>query len=409
MNDAIATSVLPNILPAAVVDTMYPGETNCAKAAANIVVDNRYVQDFASLNGGASTFIVSPASGVSDMVCYFKYGTQADVTGYGLPQSWGYSLIKTVQIRYANSTTYIFNGEQIYLQNLHEAEDGTKRDQLAILGGNALIGNACSGAEAYVYINLPHNTPRSAGKSLPLPTDLFVQPCQIVIELNQPASIFVDTGSGTGSPISALAKGQFQVKQECFTNSANLLANRVDMNEMSLTYPLKYFPQQEQTFQLANSPNVQTISLTGFRSGMVKSLLLWLTKTSEVEDNGSHYYSPMSDVILTYNGLQLYRADSQANQLWSIIEDTKSAVVNTYEQSAGAWVSAVVPWVHIPMGQTNTPYDREYKLMGGRAILNAVLNLSLKTPTAAADYVLHMVPLYDAALSISRGGAEYVF
>jgi len=278
-----------------------------------------------------------------------------------------------------------------------------------MLGGNALVGNACKGAEAYVYINLPHNSIRASGKPLPFPSDLTVQPTILNIELAAPATLFVASGLAPAGAIAQLTTAQLQVKQETFVNSANLLTNRLDMNENSLTYPLKYFAQQEQTITLATTANSQAITLTGFKSGQIKSILFWLTKASNDATNGSHQYLPMSDVVITYNGLQLYRADGSSNQLWSLCGDTKSAIVNTYVQSGGAWTAAVSPWLEVPFAQVNIPYDKEFKLMGGRAIMNAVLNMTLKTPTAAGDYVLHYVPLYAAALSMSRGGAEYVF
>ena len=408
MQDAIAQSVLPSILPAVEQDMYYPGPTNMAKQAANVVVDNKFVLNFANLAGGASTFNISPAQGISDIICYFKMGASANVTGFALPQAWGYSLIKECRYRVANSDEYIVTGEQMYLQSLHDSEDGTKRDQLAQLGGNALQGNACSEAEAYVYINLPFNTPRAAGKSLPLPTDLLTSPVVLTITLNPISSVFVAGATGTGAAITSLASAQLQVKSETFSNSANLLANKINMNENTLTYPLKYWPQYEQSYNLASVDGVQNINLVGFKSGMVRDILMYLTKGSDVAVNGSHAYQPIFNITLTYNGLQYYRADGSSNALWSLIEDTKAALVNSYVQAtAGTWSSAVMPWVHIPFGQTCIPYDREYKLVGGKAIMNAALQLQLETPLAASDYVLHVVYLYDAALSIGRGGASY--
>ena len=71
---------------------------------------------------------------------------------------WGnprYNRINQVSVRYGSSAQYFFTGQQIYLQNLFDAENATKRDQLALLGGNALVGNACKNATASVYLKLP--------------------------------------------------------------------------------------------------------------------------------------------------------------------------------------------------------------------------------------------------------------
>jgi hypothetical protein len=375
------------------------------KQSANVIVDNRFILNFASATGGASTFNLSPAQGMSDVICFFKMapGVASDV---GLPQGWGYSLIKQVQWRYSNSTTYTMTGEQLYLQNVVEAEDGSKRDQLAQLGGNAVFDTDCSGAEAYVYISLPHCSVRASGKPLPLPTDLFVSPVVLTIELFPVSQVFVNVVDGTPSnTINQLDIAQLQVKQESFSNSANLLSSRVDMNENSLTYPLKAFHQNEQTYNLSASSTQQTVNLVGFKSGMVKRMLFWLTKGSNVTVNGTHYWEPIKDVLLTYNGLQYYRADANCNQLWTLVGDTKSSIVNTYEQdnTPTVWSSYVSPYLVIDFAQVNIPYDREYKLMGGKSIMNASVQFALKTPESASDYVLHSVVEYDCALSISRG------
>jgi hypothetical protein len=55
------------------------------------------------------------------------------------------------------------------------------------------------------------------------------------------------------------------------------------------------------------------------------------------------------------------------------------------------------------------PYDKEIKLVHGKPILNAIVNLTFDTPTADTDYTLHAVYLYNASLLCSRGSAEYVF
>jgi hypothetical protein len=48
------------------------------------------------------------------------------------------------------------------------------------------------------------------------------------------------------------------------------------------------------------------------------------------------------------------------------------------------------------------------KLLHGKPILNAVVNLEFITPTNDA-YTLHAMYLYNASLLCSRGSAEYIF
>jgi hypothetical protein len=261
---------------------------------------------------------------------------------------------------------------------------------------------------------LPHNSPRADGKPLPFPSDLLVQPIIITVELNTVSSIFVSDGGGAATNVpTALVEAQLQVKQEMMSDSADLLARRVDMNTHAYTFPLKYFPQQEVQISLANSAVAQSVNLTGFRAGEVRNILLWLTKGSDVTANGSHYWAQPEDIVLTYNGEIFYRADSASSQIWNLISDTKSAGVNTFAAGGAppeTWnTNVIAPWVDINFAQVNVPYDKEVKLVHGKPILNAVVNLTLKTPSAANDWVLHAVYLYNASLLCSRGGAEYVF
>lgn len=158
----------------------------------------------------------------------------ADVSGYQLVQGWGANLLRTVSVRYGSSAQYFFTGQQIWLQNAWDCETGRKRDQMANLAGTPALGTAAnvSGAEAYVYLNLPHNSPRADGKPLPFPSDLLVQPIVITVELNPLSSAFIagpGTPGGVGLP-TKLAEAQMRVKQELMQDSADLLARRVDMN-----------------------------------------------------------------------------------------------------------------------------------------------------------------------------------
>jgi len=156
------------------VDTYYYGETNLEKQAYPTIVNNRFVQTFTNLGAGSSQFVLSPNMGISDIVLQmtFPSATTTD-TNLALPLGWGYNLISRISVRYGSSAQYFFSGAQTLLSNLFDAENGPKRDQLLQLGGNQAIGTAnMDGAQAYVYLKLPHSSCRAAGKPLPFPSDL---------------------------------------------------------------------------------------------------------------------------------------------------------------------------------------------------------------------------------------------
>ena len=175
MQNDLTESVQASIRPGEMVDMMYPGETNILKEAYPAVVNTRFVQAFTNTGAGSSQFIISPGAGVSDMV--IQMTTPAGTyTNTGLTDGWGYSLINRVSVRYGSSAQYFFTGPQVFLQNVLDAENNGKVDQLLKLGGTAgaqgVQGFNIAGQTGFVYLKLPHNSCRASGKPLPFPSDL---------------------------------------------------------------------------------------------------------------------------------------------------------------------------------------------------------------------------------------------
>ena len=414
MQQELTESVQQSIRPGEIVDTYYYGETNLDKQAYPCITNNRFIQTFTNLGAGSSQFVISPNMGVSDIVIQLTFPAIAD-TALALGTGWGYKLLNRVSVRYGSSAQYFFTGEQILLSNLYDAENGPKRDQILTLGGLQLNGVAMSGAQALLYLKLPHNSIRASGKPLPFPSDLLVQPIVITVELFAPsAAVYVGTGGSLANVPAQLAAGQMQVKQEMLTDSSDLLARRVDMNENAYTFPLPYFQQQEVVVPCTAGSVTQSVNLTGFRAGEVRSILLWLTGgTAARNANGQPInWSNLRNVVLTYNGEIFYRSDGESNQMWALTGDQKSASVQSgfFTVSATpAQTAQTVYWTEIPFAQINQAVERESNLMHGKPILNAVVNLQFDAPDGTNTYVLHAAYNYNASLLCSRGSAEYIF
>jgi len=400
------------------VDTYYYGETNIEKQAYPCIVNNRFVQAFTNTGAGSSQFVISPQQGVSDIVIQMVMPTIATTTGLTLSAGWGYSLINRVSVRYGSSAQYFWSGQQILLQNLYDAENSQKCADLMTQGGTYASGAACPGAQANVYLKLPHNSCRAEGKPLPFSSDLLVQPIVVTVELLSANSVFIlATGGGSlATAPTSLASAQLQVKQEMLTDTSDLLARRVDMNSNAYTFPLMYFCQQETQVPLIAQAGSQSVNLTGFRAGEVRNILLWLTLNSDTNP-GDGSYNPQrwfvpSSTTLTYNGEIFARFDGSTGGLWNLVCDSKSQTVSwaaaLSSSAPGASVTTISQWLDCPFAQVNLPYDKETKLMHGKPILNAVVNVTLTTPTASA-YTLHAMYLYNASLLCSRGSAEYIF
>ena len=422
MQNDLTESVQASIRPGSMVDLYYAGETNTMKQAYPAVVNTRFVQQFTNLGAGSSQFIISPQGGVSDIILQFALpaSTGSNYTTGALSSGWGYALINRISVRYGSSAQYFWSGPQMWLENVLDAENNPKVDAMLQLGGNAGQGAALGSTQASVYLKLPHSMCRAQGKPLPFPSDLLVQPIVITVELFSPTQIMTNQGASapyTAGP-TALASAQLQVKQEMLTDSSDLLARRVDMNSHAYTFPLPYFAQQETTVAVTSDAgnSVNSINLTGFRAGEVKHIVCWLTPAA-TSTPGSGNYQPlawqaMTDIQLTYNGEIFNRFDAGGFQLWNTVEDEKTPVVNgVVNQTFGSVASTTVVsyYARLDLAQVCMGYDRETKLVHGKPILNAVVNLQFRAPAASTAYVLHAMYLYNASLLCSRGSSEYIF
>ena len=266
----------------------------------------------------------------------------------------------------------------MFLQNLMDAENGNKVDSLAEIGGNAVQGASCAGAQAYLYLKLPHNSCRASGKPLPFPSDLLVQPLVLTIEMLAANSALVVTttgGSVAGAP-SSFAVAELQVKQEMLTDSSDLLARRVDMNSSAYTFPLPYFCQQEVQIPIASGSTSQSVNLTGFRAGEVKSIALWLQPTDASQNvvAGGNYnplqWSLMNNVVLNYNGEIFARFNAGSSQLWNLTTDEKAQQFNNKYFATGASVTTTTNvksyWTVCPFAQVSLPSERDSVLVHGK-------------------------------------------
>jgi len=434
MNSEITESVQDSIRPGGMLDLYYYGESNIEKQAYPVVINNKFYTEFPNLGAGTSQFVISPNQGVSDIIIGLELPARTDASGVnsynGLAttKGWGYQAIRTVSVRYGSSAQYFFTGQQLFVQNLFDCENETKRENLATLGGSPAATSADwavdSNRRAYLYLNLPHNSPRAEGKPLPFPSDLLVQPIIITIEMNPLSDLFTSYAPGgvVGTIPTQFSKAYLQVRQDMMADSADLLARQQNMNVEAYTFPLKYFPQQEVLIRLGSGTSHQ-VNLTGFRAGEVKKIILWLTKNNEAQSvssgtkNGLKYYQ-ISQSQLTYNGEIFYRTEDQATNLWNLVWDKKSggfmtgalAISGSSGSQTASYTSVFAPYTLIPFDQPHIADANCDVLVHGKPILNAVVNLSLSTPTSEADgWTLHALYLYNSSLLCSRGSAEYIF
>ena len=412
------TSTQDMVRPGECVDIYYYDGKTSTKQCFPTTVNTKFVSGFQSAGtataGTQAVYTFPPQNGLQDVVVQFSVtitGTTGSVlTTAGLPRGWGYDLINRVSFRYGGSSQYFLSGQQILQNALKRQPTNTAADNLLTLGGGALPAGTANGTYyANCVLTLPHSTPSGVGKANPFPTDALTQQVQITVELNPWNTVI----GGTNNSQVVLNTPQFVAQQVMLNNQADALARRVDMAVNAYSYPAE-FVQQQQSIALANTAASQSVVLTGFRSGEVKSLQVWLTRTSDNVVGGVckpfKWYLP-SLIRMTYAGDIYAQFTNASSPLWNLINSNKTPAVNVVNIDAnGAAESGYLSqWVELPFAQTMIDEDAHHCLVHGKPITNGIINLDIVTESAQSDWVLNVSYVYNTTLLISQGTCDFVF
>jgi len=422
-----SVSVQELVRPSEPLDVYYYDSETSKKQAFATTQNTKYVQQLANLSGGSSVFTIPPQNGIQDVVLNFSFapipGTPA---GLALPAGWGYAAIRQISFRYGGSSQYFISGQQNLQNALRCQTSRSSCDDLLNLGGNYASGaDLALTQSASVVLRLPHNVCSGVGKSHPLPTDCLTQQCQVTVELFPLGQLWTNnTGSALPSACTALSQGVFQVQQVMFNNQGDALARRVDLATKAYAFPCE-FVQQEVAIPLQNSTNPQPIVLTGFRSGEVKSIQMWLQDNADLVStpaggstagyNPFSWYVP-SSVEMLYAGDVYARYDNGVGQLFNLINGNKSPAFDTVDlaPAAGNTVATtpkLAQWLELPFAQALVDEDAHYILIHGKPITNGIVNLNnLVVPyVSSAGWTARISYVYNATLLFSQGTADYVF
>ena len=426
-------------------DIYYYTRDSTHKQSIPTIVDNRFKQALMSLGQGSSTFIISADQGISDILFAGVLPEHGTVTasgtinyaGLAVAQGWLYALINRISIRYSGSSQYFWTGAQVLVESLREMPNPTCRDQLFQLGGVALVGGAVGSGlggdflntdalQAFAYLKFPHNSPNgSLMKPNPFPSELLSQPLVITLELNPTPSVFssaVALGSLAGAP-QALSDAFFQVKQVHANDRAELMVAPADKSK-AYSFPTVAFYQNEVQISLpaggGGTVGAFQPLLTGFRSGQVRSIIMWLTDDAQTSPatnapfarNYFNFALPR-DIQLLYNGTVYYDAPGVSSDFWNLVSsETPSQVANAVVSLSGSTLSKVAAtskWVEIPFSQVYEQLSGAHMYVAGKMIMNAVVNLALTVPDATKSYTLHVCYAYNCVMMVAGGSVDYVF
>ena len=415
-----SVSVQEMVRPSEPVDLYYYDAETSKKQAFPTTQNTKYVQQFANLTGGSSVFTIPPQNGIQDVVCTFAFNAPGNVAGLALPSGWAYALVRQVSFRYGGSSQYFISGQQLLQNALRCQTSRSSCDDLLNLGGNYSAGtDLTSTLYGSIVLRLPHNVCSGVGKSHPLPTDCLTQQVQITVELNQPGLIWTNVAQATlPAACQTLSLANFQVQQVMFNNQGDALARRVDLATKAYAFPCE-FVQQEIALPLTSS----ALTLTGFRSGEVKSIEVWLTDDDETANtsntlgsstgyNPFKWYPPTS-VEMLYAGDVYARYNSGVGQLFNLINGNKSPAFDQTSISVASSALVVAPflaqWLSLPFAQTLVDEDAHYILVHGKPITNGIVNLQGIVAPYASSWTVHVSYVYNTTLLFSQGTCDYVF
>jgi hypothetical protein len=194
------------------------------------------------------------------------------------------------------------------------------------------------------------------------------------------------------------------------------------MSQSVYAYPAE-FVQQVVRVPVANSASSQSLVLTGFRAGQVKSLECWLTRAADTtpgptSTGSTTGYDPFvwylpSAIRVTYSGEVFANFQGSSSPLWNLINGNKSSAFDyaTVTGAGGAITTASVisQWVSLPFAQPLVDEDAHFIQISGRNITNGIINIDITTPSAQSDWTLNVSYVYCCTILFSSGTADFVF
>jgi hypothetical protein len=398
-------------------DLYYTDPDNCKVEAIPLEYNTRFSQDFSNKSSGTSVFIIPPGNGLKHVVITLGYRASSinNQTGeYALPRGWGYDAIEQISFRIGGSSQYFMTGAQVLAKNVRSVRTQSQADAILSLGGNECKTAADFDVDQFAYLVIPiWCSPSNDGLSVPLPADTLAQQVQVTAQLKPSSAFWVASSSAaTPAPPQSLDVATFMVEQLTMVDRGMAISNHVDLNTHELLMPVG-FDQQELQVPVPAGGAVQPITLTGFRSGQVKAIQVWLTKDSDTLNQGL-WYAPQSVTVL-YAGTIYSQYQNGVGAIMNLIDGTKPSAVNHSKLAIVAGPPAsfnstpvLSQYVTLPFGNpTGSDYEAEV-LTHGKPILNGLVNLQLQAPTADA-YTAHVAYIYNATLVFSRSSAEFRF
>lgn len=400
-------------------DLYYSDAANSLAQSMPVEYNTRFRQNFATLGAGQQNCFIPPNSGIKHVVIVVGFDPAANPAfaaqngSNALPRGWGYKALQSVSWRVAGSSQYFMSGSQLLARNLRMCKTLSQRDAILSLGGDECKAAADFQSVRYAYIPLSFwSAPSCDGLEVPIASDLLGQQIQVTATIAGMDAVFTGVAAGWAGPTpaalpTAFNVGYFQVEQLELMDRAMSLATRADMDKATYIQSIRSFDQQELIGQLAAQAGEQNITFSGFMSGQVRALQVYLTDNTDPV-NANVFVVPR-DVTLTYAGQKFAEYRDGSSRIWNLIDGTAPSALDASKlvPSAGVWTSvpALSEYALLPFAQ---PIANDYEadlMVAGKMISNGSATLTIVSPDPTKTYTIHVVPILNAAIAYSRGSA----
>ena len=401
-------------------DLYYTDGANSLAQSVPVEYNTRFRQNFATLGAGQQNMFIPPNAGVKHVVLVLGFDPAnnalfaAQNGSNALPRGWGYRALQSVSWRVAGSSQYFLSGSQLLARNLRMCKTQTQRNAILSLGGDEckVAADFTSGPK-YAYIPLSFwSAPSCDGLEVPIASDLLGQQIQVSATIAGMDAIFTGVVAGWAGPApqplpTAFNVGYFQVEQLEMMDRAMSLASKADMDRATYVQAIRSFDQQELVGQLAAQAGEQNITFSGFMSGEVRAIQVYLTDNTDPAN--SNVYIVPRDITLLYAGQKFAEYKDGSSRIWNLIDGTSPSAAGASKlvASGGVWTSVPVltEYAILPFSQ---PIANDYEadlLVSGKMISNGSITLTLVSPDPTKAYTIHVVPVLNAAIAYSRGSA----
>jgi len=397
----------------------YQDASNQVASAEQLQSTNRFQINFNSLQLGARgiQFSIPNNDVISDVV--LTMGFQQLPVDVRLVRGWGMRMIENLTIYVAGASPYRMTHYEIFGQAMRECDTQAKRDQYMKMCGQEVSDGPNEPAPVCrIVLPLPWSSLRhSCEEHIGLDSALLSQPIRIVLDLATPSQMFY--GSGVSSAPTSLNLGYMQVRQEVFKDSSEMVIREGLRRYAEKFYNYRFFyhqPFSSSEFDGATDPTApRTVSLNGFRNANLQSITLLLEDQANQPSN-SLQYDKIQNLVLNYNGVDLFRANDGDSSPWCIVDSLsgKCAVGNEY-----------VPNMTVTTPFTGGPTESEWTtvlmvprdnksfsglIQSGLSVPNQTLVLTFTTPEGVnTKYRLHCTFSYSASYLINQQNAEIMY